>query len=214
MSIFSHSPVAILSGAGKAGRPLVRAVLEAGYPVRVLLRNPEQFDLLNPNLEILQGDARDPVALQRLLHDCSTLLSTLGQPRGETVPIIGTVARHLLAVMRGCGVSRYVVVTTLYDTAHPQHDEPTRLASEYMHQHFPQMMADRQLEFQLLQESDLAWTYIRLPLILDEPPTGSVKVNLEYLPGQSIITADLAQFMIDQLTSDQYMRQAPFVASS
>lgn len=213
MAISFNPTVAILGGAGKAGRPLVREALRAGYRVRVLLRYPEQFDVTDARLQIIQGDARDPAALRQLLSGCAALFSTLGNRRSEPTPMLSTVTRHLLPLLREAGISRYVTVTSLYETGHEQGDLPTRQAAEFMEQTFPQFMADRRRELELLSASDLDWTYVRLPYVVPDPALGTVLVNLEHLPGPRITAEDLARFLIEQLESREYVRKAPFVAN-
>ncbi|QJW89628.1 NAD(P)H-binding protein [Spirosoma taeanense] len=208
-----NSTIAILGGAGKTGRPLVQEALNAGYRIRLLLRQPETFEQTHERLEIIQGDARNPESIQQVLHECTALFSTLGNPKEENVPILSTVTRHILTAMQERGIRRYVTVTSLYDTSTEQQDRKTRQAAEYMQQHFPLYMADRQLEFQLLSASNLDWTYVRLPYVVEGAATGRVKVDLDYLPGEQITSADLAHFLVSQLDSRQYVRQAPFVAN-
>ncbi len=215
MKISFDSTIAILGGAGKAGRPLVREALRAGYRVRVLLRHPEQFDATDARLQIIQGDARDPAALRQLLSGCAALLSALGNPRGEPTPILSTVTGHLLPLLREAGISRYVAVTSLYETGPEQRDLPTRQAADFMEQNFPRFMADRRRELELLSKSDLDWTYVRLPYVVPDPAPalGTVLVNLEHLPGPRITAEDLARFLVEQLESREYGRKAPFVAN-
>ncbi len=208
-----HSTLALLGGAGKAGLPLVREALHAGYTVRLLLRHPERFDLTHERLEIRQGDARDPDALRELLRGGSALLSTLGIPRENPVPILAPVTELLVPLLGEAGIRRYVTVTSLYDTSLEQMDEKTRQAAAFMGQTFPLFMADRRREAQLLAESDLDYTLVRLSYVVPEPATGHVLTSLDHLPGDRISAEDLARFLLDQLGSRAFVRQAPFVAN-
>ncbi|MBF9143631.1 NAD(P)-dependent oxidoreductase [Hymenobacter properus] len=213
MNLFNSSSLALLGGAGKAGFPVVQAALQAGHRVRVLLRHPAQFAVRHERLTILEGDARDPVALRQLLAGSSALISTLGNPRGESVPILSSVTAHLLALLPELGIRRYITVTSLYDTDQPQPDAATRQAAAYMEQHFPAFMADRHRELALLASSPLDWTCVRLPLVVEAPATGIVQTSLTHRPGPQIAAADLAQFLLGQLSSDKFLRQCPFVAN-
>jgi putative NADH-flavin reductase len=213
MSDHTNSLIAILGGSGKAGRPFVEQILQAGYRVRLLLRHPEQWLEKDARIEIVHGDARDPLALRQLLSGCEVLASTLGNRKGENTPMLSGVTQNVLSLMQELGIRRYVTVTSLYTTDRVQTDEKTQKAAEFMEQHFPQFMADRLKEYQLLKKSALDWTYVRLPYLIQQPPTGNVQVNLEYLPGQQITVEDLAQFLASQLTDRTYVRKAPFVAN-
>ncbi len=207
------STIAILGGAGKAGRPLVQEVLNAGLRIRLLLRHPEQFDLTDERMDIIQGDARDLASIQRLLDGCDALLSTLGHPKGEAIPIMTAVTEHIICSMKEFGIGRYVVVTSLYDTQQEQQDLKTKQAAEFMQQHYPLFMDDRRTELKLLTESELNWTYVRTPYIVQGVGEGKTKVHLNHLPGEQIKASDLAHFLLTQLNSNQYSRQAPFVAN-
>ncbi|MGI4884741.1 MAG: NAD(P)-dependent oxidoreductase [Janthinobacterium lividum] len=209
----SPTPVALLGGAGKAGRPLVQAALAAGHHVRALLRHPDDFPFRHPRLTVVPGDARDPGALRQLLRGSHALLSTLGNPKGEPTPMLSTVTGLLLKALPEAGIRRYVAVTSLYDTGRPQPDAATAQAAAYMDQHYPKFMADRRLELALLSASGLDWTCARLPLVVEAPALGPARAQRDGLPGPTITSADLAQFLLAQLTSAQYWQRAPFVAN-
>lgn len=189
-------------------------LVNAGYSVRALLRYPDSFDLSHERLGIIEGDARDPSALRQLLQTCGALISTLGHPKGESTPIMSTCMKRIIDSMPIVGVKRLIVVSSLFDTGTERLDEPTRQAAAYMEQHFPTMMADRRAEFNQLRQSELDWTYVRIPYLVPEPPTGHVAVNLDYLPGTSITATDLARFLVSQIDDSRYVRKALFVANS
>ena len=213
MTTNKQSTIAILGGAGKAGRPLVQQALAAGYAVRLLLRHPQAFDLAHEQLEVVQGDVRDSASVRNLLEGTSALLSTLGHTKGEPKPMMAAATQNFVKSMEEMGIGRCVVVSSLFVTGREQLDPKTQEAADYMQQHYPLFMDNRRLEFEVLLESTLDWTYVRVPLITQNPAMGSVKVSLNCLPGQQITAVDLADFLLSQLIDQHYIRQAPFVAS-
>jgi len=205
--------VAILGGSGKAGRFLVKQVSEAGYQIRLLLRNPEKLKLSWERIEFLQGDARDFPAIKSLLQGCDAVLSTLGQPKGEA-PIISIATGHVLTAMRELGIRRYILTRGASVDAPGDHkDFYTKIPTKLIQWTFPAYWADWQKELALLLESDVEWTLVRLPIIVEEPVAGDVKVNLERLPGKKINGTALANFLVTQLADKQYVRKAPFIAN-
>ena len=80
----SFQKIAILGGTGKSGKYLVERLLDYGFQLKLLLRNPENFTIKNPLIELVSGDARDYESVKLLLKDCQAVISTLGQPKGET----------------------------------------------------------------------------------------------------------------------------------
>lgn len=127
--------------------------------------------------------------------------------------MMSVATQNFVAAMEEFGVSRCLVVTSLFVTGREQLDTRTQEAADYMQQHFSLFMDDRRLEFKLLAESKLDWTYVRVPFITQAPATGGVDINLDHLPNQHITAVDLANFMVSQLNDRHYIRQAPFVAS-
>lgn len=205
--------IAILGGAGKAGRPLVQQALAAGHTVRLLLRHPQAFNLAHERLEIVHGDVRDRACVHQLLASTDALLSTLGHTKGEPKPMMAAATQTFVTSMEELGIRRCVVVTSLFVTGREALDQKTQEAADYMQQHFPLFMDNRRLEFEVLSGSLLDWTYVRVPLITQDPATGGVAVSLNHLPGQQISAVDLADFLLSQLIDQQYIGQAPFVAS-
>ncbi|MEM1136663.1 MAG: NAD(P)H-binding protein [Bacteroidota bacterium] len=76
--------IAIIGGTGKSGKYLVKQLINQGIPFKMLLRNPDKFQSENPTIEVVKGDARDIEAIRTLIEGCGAILSTLGQPKGES----------------------------------------------------------------------------------------------------------------------------------
>lgn len=211
----NHSlKLAILGGTGKSGKYLVKELLSRGHYLKLLLRNPENLELKSPLIEIVKGDARDPEAVRSLIEGCSAVISTLGQPRGET-SIFSQATRNVLQAMAMHNVSRYIVTTGLnVDTPLDRKGPKTKMATDWMKTNYPATTLDKQVEFDDLTNSNVNWTLVRLPLIELTDEKRTVMVSLEDCPGDKISSTDLASFLIEQLSDDAYGRKAPFIANS
>lgn len=210
----NHSyKIAIIGGTGRAGRSLVNQVLKNGYSIRMLVRNPEKLSLNDDKVEVIKGDARSIESIQSLLEGCDVVLSTLGQPKGET-PIFSTATSNILNTMKAKGIKRYVLVTGMgVNVPGDKKSFNSKLVSRMMKMMFPAIMSDKQKEYELLSKSDREWTLVRLPLIQEGDSMGNIKVKLECSPGKKISSADLADFLIDQITDTKYIKKAPIVAN-
>ena len=51
--------IAVLGATGRSGKWLVKELLDAGFNVRVLVRNPDAVAHLKDRVEIVSGDAAD-----------------------------------------------------------------------------------------------------------------------------------------------------------
>lgn len=209
-----HTKIAVIGGTGKAGKYLVKNLLAQNFPVKLLLRNPENFTLTNPLIEIIKGDARDKVALSSLLQDCKAVISAVGQPVGEP-SVFSQVTRNIIDLMHTYGIKRYLLLTGLnVDTPFDQKSPQVKFGTDWMKTNYPLTTADKQIEYEVLTESDVDWTLVRLPLIEQTDQVNKLQIDLRDCPGDQISATDLALFLIDQLTSPAYIKQAPFIASA
>jgi putative NADH-flavin reductase len=69
---------------------------------------------------------------------------------------------------------------------------------------------DKERQEELIQGSELDWIIVRPSLLTNDPHTGAYRVGSEVTHGigAKLPRADLADFMLEQLTDDTYLRQA------
>src|ERR1700750_2124754 len=106
----STHTIAVIGGTGKSGQFLVRELSRQNIPFRMLVRNALPTDnSIGNNVSpdnITCGTVRDPQAVLQLLEGCSAVISTLGQPKGES-PIFSEATRSILAAMQVMNIKRY-----------------------------------------------------------------------------------------------------------
>jgi putative NADH-flavin reductase len=206
--------IAVIGGTGKSGQHLSRELIRQEIPFRILLRNPQGFEINSPLATVVQGDARELDAIRRLLQGCDAVISMLGQPAGEP-PIFSQATRNILAAIQLCSNRRYIVTTGLNVDATADHkSDRVKAATGWMKTHYPQTTADKQVEYEVLSKSGIDWTMIRLPMIQQSDDEGPLAVNLTDCPGEQISAGRLARFVINLLHNGQYMQQAPFIANA
>jgi len=205
--------IAVIGGTGKSGKYLVQQLLKKEFSVTLLLRNPENFDTQNPLLKIVKGDARNFESVLLLLQDCDIMVSTLGQPKGEPT-IFSTATGHIIKAMQHYKLSRYIVTTGLnVNTPTDAKSDKVQMATRWMYDHFTETTYDKQKEYELLAQSDLDWTMIRLPLIRQTDESFPYHTSLVDSPGAFISATDLANFVIQEIEQPRFIRQAPFLYS-
>jgi putative NADH-flavin reductase len=205
--------IAVIGGTGKSGKYLVSELIKEGFHFKILIRNPENFQIKNSLAEIVEGDARNYEAISKLIAGCRAIISTLGQPRGES-SIFSAATNNILMAMNEHHCKRYIVTTGLsVDTPLDKKNEQTKFATEWMKKNYPETTADKQTEYNTLVESNINWTLIRLPLIELSDIKRKVNISLEDCPGDTISAATLAHFLIQQLADESYSKKAPFIAN-
>lgn len=204
--------VAVLGGGGKTGNYLVNQLLKKGFSLKILLRNPENFGIKNPKIEIVQGDALDFNSIKLLLKDCQAVLSTIGQRKGEPL-VASVVTEYILDVMREYQIERYVLLAGLnIDTPFDKKSPKTMMATDWMKNNFPIIQEDRQKAYDLLEQSDVNWTQVRVPFIEFRDDDFEINVNLEDCLGDKISALEISNFMIEEMIVSKYSRQSPFIS--
>ncbi|WP_035652884.1 NAD(P)-dependent oxidoreductase [Flavobacterium sp. ASV13] len=206
------SKVAVLGGGGRTGKFLVNQLLNEGFSLKLLLRNPQNFEIQNSKIEVIQGDALDFESIQLLLKDCQAVVSTIGQRKDEPI-VASTVTKHVLKAMKEHGIDRYVLLAGLnIDVPSDKKSPKTIMATDWMKTNFPIIQEDRQKAYDLLVQSDVNWTQVRVPFIEFTDNSSEVVVDLEDCLGDKISAFDIAQFMVKEMTESNYSCKSPFIS--
>ncbi|HEU5145937.1 MAG TPA: NAD(P)H-binding protein [Chryseosolibacter sp.] len=209
--------VALIGGTGKAGRYLVKQLISEGYSIRVLVRNQERLDIKHSAIDkIVLGDVSQPECIESLIHGCKAVISTLGLGDPPSQPtIFSLAAKNIIKAMNQAAISRYIVITGLnVDTRADKKGAVTKSATEWMYTNYPRSTRDKQLEYELLLESNLDWTLVRLPFIEETDIKKAISVSTSDCPGDRISATSLAVFLREQLNSTAYIKQSPFVSNA
>ncbi|QNF33094.1 NAD(P)H-binding protein [Adhaeribacter swui] len=207
--------IAVIGGTGKSGTYLVQELVDQGIPIKVLIRNRERFPVQSPLVEVVTGDVTVYEDLQALIAGTQAVISALGLGVPASEPTIFSQAtKNIIRAMQQYQVCRYIVLTGLQvDAPWDKKGLQTKAATDWMYANFPRSTADRQREYQLLSASPIDWTLVRLPLIAQTNGRHKVKTSLEDCPGDQISAADLASFLVEQLTDNTYIKKSPFIAN-
>lgn len=205
--------IAIIGGTGKAGKYLVKQLVNQGFKMKVLLRNPNKLESTNLLIEKVSGDVRNFESVNSLIEGCSAVISTLGHTKGES-PVFSLATDNVIKAMNAQNIKRYIMITGIaLNTQHDNKKFRTKFLSKIMTLSYPAIIADKQKEYSKLVESNLDWTLIRIPLIEQTESSGKIKISLSDCPGKKISSTDLANFLISQLSDDSFIRKSPFIAN-
>ncbi len=124
--------VAVIGGTGKSGKYLVKQLINQGFRFKILLRTPEAFSINSPLIEVIKGSARDYDSVRRLISGCQAIISTLGQPKGES-SIFSQATGNVIQSMNEFNVKRYILTTGLnVDTPFDNKSPKTKFATEWI----------------------------------------------------------------------------------
>ncbi|WP_242268343.1 SDR family oxidoreductase [Bacillus cereus group sp. BfR-BA-01352] len=209
----STNKIAILGANGKAGKFLVNEALEKGYQVKILTRNSNNIKITNENLEINNGDARDFSSIRKLLKGCRAVINAVGQPKNESY-IFSTVTKHILEAMKEFEVKRYILISGgSLNVTGDQKRIVNKIGATLFKVVLSKMMQDKYKELQTIQDSDVDWTIVRLPFVMEGKGIGKIKESLVDMPGMKIRNSDIAPFVIKEINSERYIGKCPFISN-
>lgn len=201
----------VIFGASSAtGKLLVEKALAAGHEVIAFVRDESKLGNISGKFKQICGDALNPAQVEAAVQDSQAVLSTLG-PRGKPAVMVAESTKNIVSAMEKHQVRRLVVVSVA-GIAVPQDRRSFNLISVLIKLLLKDVFRDRENQLAVLDASKVEWIAVRVPRLTDELPTGSVQAFFgNPSPSMKVTRADLADFMLRQLTEDQWLRQAPIL---
>ena len=202
----------IFGATSSSGRLVVEKALAAGHEVTAFVRDPSKLEVTNERLKVVAGDALNAAQVEKAISGSDAVLSTLG-PKGKPAVMAARSTRNIVDGMEKHGVKRLVLVSVAGISV-PQDKRGVNLVSALIRFLLKDVFIDRENQLKVLEESSLDWIAVRVPRLTDDPATGSVKAFFgNASPAMKVTRADLADFMLKQLASDQWCRQAPILSN-
>jgi uncharacterized protein YbjT (DUF2867 family) len=208
--------VLLLGATGGTGREIVKRATAKGHSVVAVVRSiAKAGDLAGATL--VQGDARDEALLARALEGCTGVISSIGTSVSpfKEVTLLSTVTRSLVKEMTQKGVRRLVCITGL-GAGDSQGHGGFVFDNIIMPLLLRKVYDDKNRQEDLVRASGLDWVLVRPVVLNDKVGTGKVRADtdLSGIHGGSIARADVAQFVVDQLTEDRWLHHAPLIRES
>jgi hypothetical protein len=141
---------------------------------------------------------------------------SLLQPAAKPAPLaVSRATAHIITAMQAHNVRRLLVVID-GDVTDPQ-DQLSwrdRLNMRVKRLVASDLLADAWATAAQVQASDLDWTLVRVPRLVDDLDHGELHAGRrDHGSGHTLQRAALARFLLTQLDRDDYLRQAPLLAN-
>jgi len=187
--------VLIVGAAGRTGRAVVDRAVTEGHEVTAFVHNDAGYDV--PGVEVRAGDASDMAAIGAAIVGQDAVIDTVG---GKTPYKSTTLEASVVTSSIGVGDSsanspfflKILLATFLRGSS-----------------------ADKAKMESAVRGSESDWVITRPSVLTEKPATGDVRIfsvdNRD--KAHSITRADLAAFLVAQLTSNDHLRQAVTIAN-
>jgi putative NADH-flavin reductase len=201
----------IFGATGSVGRLVVDQALEQGHDVTAFTRDPAKVERHHDRLTVVGGDVMDMGRVTEAVAGHDAVIVTLGAGRKGGVRAPGTKA--IIDAMRAAGTRRLIVQSTL-----GAGDSEGNLNFYWKWIMFGLLLrpayADHQEQERIVRNSDVDWTIVRPSAFTDGPRTGSYRRGFgpDDASTLKIARADVADFLLEQLDDNTYLRRTPAIS--
>jgi putative NADH-flavin reductase len=205
----------VIFGASRGlGLQVVKQALEGGHLVTAFVRSPDAFDVQHANLRVCKGDSMDMLAVEEAIARQEAVISALGPTRPPAPHMMETSAKNIVAAMQKHGVRR-LISTTGAGVRQPE-DQPKwidHFISFLLNLVAKEVVLDSAENVHVIKASDLDWTIVRFPRLMDGEHTGKYRVSfVSKESGTQLSRADGADFILKELREQKWLKKLPLVS--
>ncbi|MDP2240414.1 MAG: SDR family oxidoreductase [Burkholderiales bacterium] len=197
------------------GRQLLEQALASGHTVTALVRDSRRLAVTHQQLRVVKGDILDPESVALATGGQDAVCCTIGvKVPWIRVTLFSDGTRNLLQAMNKTGVRRLICVTGI-----GAGDSRGHGGFLYDRIFYPLLLrpiyADKDRQESLIRASDVDWTIVRPGFLTNGPLTGNYRVltDMTGVTAGRISRADVARFMLQELETKRYLRQAPLLSA-
>lgn len=197
--------VAVFGASGKTGIEIVKQALEQGYEVKAFVRDHAKMTISDHKVEVVEGDILDATSVDRGVKGIDAVLLALGSR--EAVLAKGT--KNIINSMKKHNVKR-IIVESSYSMSGSS-EGTARLKAQGMSDEqlskFQHILDDKTAQEKLTRESGMDFVIVWPLALMDGEKTGKYREGekLDLTLESGISRADVADFMLKQLTDDKWL---------
>lgn len=205
--------VVVFGASRGVGRQLVERALLKGYDVTAAIRTVGIIRDVNQRLRVVQCDVLDAERVSEAIAGQNAVLCAVGLSNRAPVTLYSTAARTIARGMAAHGVRRLVFLSNFGVLDETADDLRGRALLFLIKRVLRNTLADHRRALEEIRASVPEWIAVRALPLTNSPLTGHYRIALEGLPacGMSIARADVADFMVRQIESNDNLRQAPAI---
>jgi putative NADH-flavin reductase len=205
--------ILIYGATGSTGQELVKRALALGHHVTAFVRNPQKLDIHSSNLTIVRGELDDQQLITQTTEGQDAVLSALGSSsmfKYDKAVVTGV--KTIVNAMERKKVGRFIYLSFAGVSE-------SRNKAGFVIKYIAPMLLSTEIARhedaeKAIKKSTLNWTIVRPPTLTNGRPAVHFRAGENiYKRGLigSISRADVADFMIRQLTDESFVRKKPLI---
>ena len=215
----------IFGPTGGTGRRLVERAIAEGHDVTAFVRNPRRLTARHERLRIVVGDAFDQDSVGEAVAGNEAVICVLGSRKpsnplfpyrpGDPHGVASVGSENIISAMKEHGLRRFVCQSA-WGVGESKRD-PDFAGAFFMRVLVPPLLrdeyADKEAQEKAIEASDLEWIIVRPMLLTNGPWTNDYRAGVDLKPGLRpyVSRADVADFLLRQLTDDTFVHKTPAI---
>lgn len=206
--------ILILGSTGGTGQQLVAQSLKQNHEVTALARDPSRLKPNHERLTVVKGSVLNKDVLTNALEGKDAVLSALGVGKSlRSKDLMSDAVRLIIPAMHSKNVKRLVFLSAFgVGETFKQADFIQKMIFRLF---LRNIYADKSKADDQIRRSTLDWTLVYPVLLTNTPGTGKYKAGekLEMKGMPKISRADVAEFMLLQLSDNTFIKKSPIIMS-
>jgi putative NADH-flavin reductase len=211
--------VTIFGATGFSGQAILADSIKQGHEVTILVRDASKIPIKHQNLTIVEGNVLNPQTVASVLHHQEAVIQCLGvsgKGDGKPTTFISDATKIIVDEMQNQKIKRLIAMSNV-GAGNSIAFQPwffTKIILPYFMKWLKVIIEDKNRMEPIIMNSNLDWTIVRCPNIVDKPAKGTCNATLDGKGLKlSITLSDLSKFMVDQLKQTVFIKQAPSVSN-
>lgn len=211
--------IVIFGASGFSGRAILNEALAQNHQVTILVRNKVGVLFKQNNLTVVEGNVLDKEIVNQILHDQDAVIQCLGvggKGDGKPTTFISDATKIIVEEMEKNKVKKLIAMSNV-GAGNSIAFQPwifNKIILPYFMKWLKVIIDDKNKMEPIIMNSRLDWTIVRCPNIVDKPMKGNCKATLDGKDLKlSVTLGDMAAFMINQITDNTFLKQAPSISN-
>jgi len=211
--------IVIFGASGFSGRAILKEALAQNHQVTILVRSNVGVAFRDKNLKVVEGNVLDKEIVNQILHDQDAVIQCLGvggKGDGKPTTFISDATKIIVEEMEKNKVKKLIAMSNV-GAGNSIAFQPwifNKIVLPYFMKWLKVIIDDKNKMEPIIMNSRLDWTIVRCPNIVDKPMKGNCKATLDGKGLKlSVTLGDMAAFMINQITDNTFLKQAPSISN-
>jgi putative NADH-flavin reductase len=211
--------IIIFGATGFSGQAILEEAIKQCHEVTILVRDASKIQSSYNNINIVEGNVLDPEVVASVLHHQEAVIQCLGvggKGDGKPTTFISDATKIIVEEMEKQQIKRLIAMSNV-GAGNSLAFQPwffAKIILPYFMKWLKVIIDDKNRMEPIIMNSELDWTIVRCPNIVDKTPKGNVHATLDGKGLKlSITLGDMAEFIVHQLTDSTYSKQAPSISN-